>query len=62
MQMEEIVTLKLTTYNELLEELKYLKQKVEEKTIIKEILPSIYGYIFLITFVSIIIFSWINIK
>jgi hypothetical protein len=46
MQMEETVTLKLTTYNELLEELKYLKQKVEEKTIIKEILPSIYGYIF----------------
>lgn len=41
----ETVTLSIETYEEMKEELKLLRQQVKKQTIIKEILPPVYGYV-----------------
>jgi hypothetical protein len=56
MSCEETVTIKLETYNEMKYELERLRKEVQEKTIIKKVLPPIYGYVAMAIFVA--IFIW----
>lgn len=57
MSCEETVTIKLETYNEMKYELERLRKEVREKTIVKEVLPPIYGYLGMAIFVAIFIWS-----
>lgn len=43
--LNETVTLSIETYEEMKAEIKSLRQQVQEKTIYKEVLPPIYGYV-----------------
>jgi hypothetical protein len=43
--LNETVTLSIETYEEMKAEIKNLRQQVEEKTIYKEVLPPVYGYV-----------------
>ncbi len=44
-KLNETVTLSIETYEEMKAEIKSLRQQVQEKTIYKEVLPPIYGYV-----------------
>lgn len=41
----ETVTLSLDTYKEMEKEIETLREQVKQKTIYKEVLPPIYGYV-----------------
>jgi hypothetical protein len=43
--LNETVTLSIETYEEMKAEIKSLRQQVQEKTIYKEVLPPVYGYV-----------------
>ena len=59
MSINETVTLSIETYEEMKVEIKNLRQQVKEKTIIKEVLPPIYGYAVL-AILSGVFFVWIT--
>ena len=58
MSINETVTLSIETYEEMKVEIKSLRQQVKEKTIIKEVLPPIYGYVVLA--ILYVVFVWIT--
>ncbi len=44
-EINETVTLSIETYEEMKAEIKSLRKQVEEKTIYKEVIPPVYGYV-----------------
>lgn len=44
-KLNETVTLSIETYEEMKTEIKSLRQQIQEKTIYKDVLPPIYGYV-----------------
>lgn len=46
--MNETVTLSIETYENMKAKIKSLKEQVREKTIVKEVIPPIYGYVALV--------------
>ena len=49
---QETVTLSLDTYKEMEQELKTLRKQVQQKTIYRDAIPPIYGYVAIIILMS----------
>lgn len=56
--LNETVTLSIETYEEMKAEIRILRQQVQEKTIYKEVLHPIYGYVAIAAFFSLWLYAF----